>query len=68
MSGYDYTSAERQARWRERQKAKAARQAKALRRMSLAVDRVIRGENIQQATKWVNAWAVAAGVKNDIKI
>lgn len=39
------------------------RRAYALRRMSSAVDRVIRGEHPEQARLWANAWAVMAGVK-----
>jgi hypothetical protein len=40
-----------------------ARQVKALRRVSLAVDRVIRGENPDRARRWVKAWASAAGLR-----
>lgn len=40
-----------------------ARQLKALRRMSLAVDRVIRGENPNQARRWAKVWAIAAGLR-----
>ena len=39
------------------------RRACALRRMSLAVDRVIRGENPEQAKKWANLWGRRAGLK-----
>lgn len=31
-------------------------QSYALRRMSLAVDRVIRGENVDAAKRWVKLW------------
>lgn len=65
MGNYvDYTNAERQRRFRERQAKEAARQVKALRRMSIACDRVIRKENPERAAKWAKAWAVAAGVRN----
>jgi hypothetical protein len=59
----DYTVAERQRRFRARQAIEAQRQAKALRRMSLACDRVIRKENPEQAARWAKAWAMAAGVR-----
>lgn len=39
------------------------RRAYAMRRMSTAVDRVIRGESPQRATLWANAWAVSAGLR-----
>lgn len=40
------------------------RTAYALRRMSLAVDRLIRKEvDQQQGELWVNAWAKRAGIK-----
>jgi hypothetical protein len=48
---------------RERQAMQAQRQAKALRRMSLACDRVIRKENPEQAARWAKAWAMAAGIR-----
>lgn len=64
MGGYDYTVAERQQRFRVRKAAKAVRQKKALRRMVIACDRIIRGENIQQAARWAKAWALKAGEKN----
>jgi hypothetical protein len=40
-----------------------ARQVKALRRLSLAVDRVIRGENPERARRWVRLWAIKAGLR-----
>lgn len=43
--------------------SKTVRRVKALRRVSLAVDRVIRGENPEQARRWVNAWASLAGLR-----
>jgi hypothetical protein len=39
------------------------RRSYAARRMSLAVDRVIRSENPAAARRWVNAWAAAAGIR-----
>lgn len=59
----DYTAAERQRRFRARRAQQEQFQAKALRRMSLACDRVIRKENPEQAARWAKAWAVAAGVR-----
>ena len=38
------------------------RRAYAMRRMSLACDRVIRKENTERATRWVHAWAKVARV------
>lgn len=63
MGGYDKTAAERMRRMRERQAIQAQRQAKALRRMALACDRVIRKENPEQAARWAKAWAMAAGIR-----
>jgi hypothetical protein len=40
---------------------KQQRQSRARRRVSLAVDRIIRGENPERARRWVGAWAVIAG-------
>jgi hypothetical protein len=40
-----------------------ARQLKAMRRCSLAIDRLIRGENPAQARKWAFAWARAARIR-----
>lgn len=53
----DYTVAARQRKFR-------TRQAYALRRMSLAVDRIIRkeGDPVRNAL-WVKAWARKGGVK-----
>lgn len=39
------------------------RRAYAWRRMSLAVDRVILKRDPERASRWVNVWAVAAGVR-----
>jgi len=38
------------------------RQAYAMRRMSLACDRVIRKKDTEQAARWVRAWARVAQV------
>ena len=38
------------------------RRAYALRRMSKAVDRAIVKRNPERARRWVNAWAIAAGL------
>lgn len=48
----------------ERMRLLRQRQAKAMRRMSLAVDRIIRkeGDPVRNAL-WVKAWARKAGVK-----
>jgi hypothetical protein len=43
------------------------RKAYAARRMSLAVDRVIRSENPAAARMWVNAWAAAAGIRRYVQ-
>jgi len=48
------------AGWKKR--TKEARRQYAARRMSLAVDRVIRGDKSVGAVAWVNAWARAAGI------
>lgn len=44
---------------------KYQRRAYAARRMSLAVDRLIRASNQAKANakKWVNAWASSAGIR-----
>jgi hypothetical protein len=39
------------------------RRVYAMRRLSLAVDRAIRGENPEKARKWAEVWAIKAGIK-----
>jgi hypothetical protein len=56
---YDYTKAERQARFRAKKKALEQRRCYAAKRASLACDRVIQATSSKekdQAAKWAKAW------------
>lgn len=44
-------------------RTKEARRHYAAKRMSLAVDRIIRGDKSPRAAAWVAAWSMAAGIR-----
>ena len=49
-------------------RTREARRHYAAKRMSLAVDRIIRGDKSPRAAAWVAAWAKAAGIRRTAQV